>query len=149
MKIAFTVFDYEKPGGIEKYVRELSGRFYLQNHDIHIFTTNYSLDNKARIAFHKIQIPGYLPFFVRLYLFNKRVNAALKKNSFDIIHSQGSDNTFNNIVTAHSCHKAWVERAKKFSFWEYLKKMFFPLHSMILHNESKNYSAGNPQSTST
>lgn len=139
MRIAYPIYNYTKPGGIERYVRILAEKL-SQQHEIHIFTTSPG-ENK-NIIFHKISIPKG-PFFYQLHRFSYKVVEEIKKFNFDIVHNQGADCLFQDVITAHSCHRAWVEYAKKFSFFEFLKKNLNPLHRVVLRNEKYNFTKGN------
>lgn len=142
MRIAFIVFDYTKPGGIERYVRILSEIFSKNGNEVHIFSSEIPKNKIENIAFHKIVLPKTF-FFLQLYLFSHQVTWLIKKFNFDIIHNQGTDGLIQDVLTAHSCHRAWVEYAKKSSVIEFLKKQFNPLHWVILRNEKHNFSVGN------
>lgn len=137
MKIAYVIYDYVKPGGIEKYVRFLAEK-YAGEHEVHVVTAHPQNGNSS-IAFHAIDVPSCLPSFVKLVLFAKRAEEELRKERYDIIHSQGADCRTHNVITAHSCHKAWVEKAKSFGLWENLKKVLNPIHAIVLGNERHNY----------
>ncbi|MEM2174790.1 MAG: glycosyltransferase, partial [Candidatus Micrarchaeia archaeon] len=79
----------------------------------------------------------------QLYLFSHKVTKIVKKFDFDIIHNQGSDALIQDVITAHSCHRAWLQATKTVSFIQFLKKKLNPLHYIILKNEAYNYSKGN------
>jgi UDP-glucose:(heptosyl)LPS alpha-1,3-glucosyltransferase len=149
MKIAYCVQDYTKAGGIERYLRVLSGILSSQGHEVHIFTSRLPDTGNTHINFHHISIARFLPFFMRFYLFGYKVKRELSKSQFDIIHSQGSDCLVHNVLTAHSCHKDWVEMSKKYSLWERMKKALNPIHRLVLNREKYNYSAGNYKSIIT
>lgn len=144
MRIAYPIFDYTKSGGIERYVRILAKRLYGDN-EVHVFTTSSGpAGQDEKIIFHHIPVTKG-PFFWRLYNFSQIVTAEIRKNNFDIVHNQGADALVQDVITAHSCHRAWVEKAKKFSAFEMIKKKLNPLHRVVLRNESKNYMPGNYQ----
>lgn len=142
MRIAFIVFDYTKPGGVERYVRTLSDIFSLRGNEVHIFSSSIPQNEFSKKIFHKVPIPK-MPFFLQLYLFSRKVSRIIKSFNFDIIHNQGADGLVQDVVTAHSCHRAWVEYSKKISIVEFLKKQLNPLHRVILENEKNNFTVGN------
>lgn len=143
LKISYVVFDYTKPGGIEKYVRNLARIYSDEGHEIHVFSAVLPKLPESSLRFHIIPIPKWLPTYFQLRIFARKTLQLLSKSSFDIIHSQGADCTMHNVLTAHSCHRAWVEESKRFSIWEFVKKTLNPFHYFLLRNERYNYAKGN------
>jgi UDP-glucose:(heptosyl)LPS alpha-1,3-glucosyltransferase len=141
MKIAYIVYDYYRPGGIERYVRNLAMIFSSQGHDVHILTTSLEQTKKTNIHIRTIHVPRWFPGFFQHIIFSGAVSSLCLAEHFDIIHNQGTDCIHHNVITAHSCHKAWVERAKTFSVWERLKKMLHPQHRRTLNREKLNYTS--------
>ena len=143
MRIAYTVFDYMKSGGVERVVRNMARICAAQGHEIHIFSSTVPEKNaQGAPTFHKIPLVP-LPFFMRLHSFSRLTPRQLKNYTFDIIHNQGADCRMQDVITAHSCHRAWLEYVRKTSATGYLKRQMNPAHAVIIANEKRNYSSGN------
>ena len=66
----------------------------------------------------------------------------LSGRSFDLIHNQGGCATrVQDVITAHSCHRAWWEM--KFRNGEALRAIANPFHHAVLRVEQHNYRPGN------
>jgi UDP-glucose:(heptosyl)LPS alpha-1,3-glucosyltransferase len=139
MNIAYVVYDFTRAGGIERYVRELSIRMSAAGHDVHVITAVAPNEPVGSLRFHTLHVATLLPGFLRLIFFRKQVERFLTTQQFAIVHSQGTDCLTHNVLTAHSCHKAWVEKAKTFGWWERCKKACYPLHRIVVRNELINY----------
>ncbi len=150
MKIAIVVRNYSKSGGISRYVAELAQR-YAENDEVHIFAATWKDVENSKIIFHKIPVLDFkfLKKIKKHALYNLFEVASfvmasyLKINytDFDIVHIHGDFLGKFDIYTAHSCHKAWLDIAKKESSGtvEKLRKSIFnPLHSIILKIEKHN-----------
>ena len=143
MRIAYILPDIDRPGGIERYVREHIKHLRSSN-DITVFTTGAAAaaaGENRRVLVSTAQ----KPYFLKFYQFSRRSTRAVKPAQFDIVHNQGANSLVQHVVTAHSCHRAWVEMAKRFSAWEFAKKALNPIHRIVLSNEKKNYSPGGAQ----
>jgi len=144
MRIAYPVFDYSKSGGVERVVKNMARICGEKGHEIHIFSSSIpgNGDHHAMTTFHNVAIPP-APFFMRFYLFSRLASRQLKKHKFDIIHNQGADSRVQDVITAHSCHRAWLEYVRRTSTAGYIKRRLNPAHSVIIANEKLNYSPGN------
>jgi UDP-glucose:(heptosyl)LPS alpha-1,3-glucosyltransferase len=138
MKIAYIVYDFVRAGGIERYVRELSVRMAAAGHEVHVITARRPESGFDKIHFHLVRVLKILPGFMRGEAFRRSSESLLREHNYDIVHSQGNDCLIHNVFTVHSCHKAWVSKAKKFGWWEYLKKTIYPVHRVFVRNEEAN-----------
>ncbi|MFA5859738.1 MAG: glycosyltransferase family 4 protein [Elusimicrobiota bacterium] len=142
MKIAYFVPDYTKPGGIERYVRQLA-RGLAERADIHVFTGVVPEDEPSKIVFHKVPMMRK-PFFMQLFTFSHNVTNMILRSEpeFDILHNQGANARIQDVITAHSCHAAWVAHSRGIGIKEQVKKTLNPLHHVLLANEKYNYYPG-------
>ena len=134
MKIAYIVSNYNKRGGIERCTAELCERLCHDN-EIHVYTRNFESKQNLPIKFHKIRVsklPSILDCF-SYFLFMIKATKEAKKGDFDIIHGGLEP----DIITAHSCHRAWVEFKKRNG--EFLRYLFNPAHHIILFLENRVY----------
>lgn len=123
MKIAITTSRYNRKGGISRYILELASRL-AKEHEVHIFTVSWSDINTDKLIFHKVpvfpylDIPNFIPFssfFKRVTLFLEVLTFMLVNtlyfrifgSKFDIIHTNGADSIYSDVVSAHSIYKAW------------------------------------------
>ena len=143
MRIAYLLPDVDRQGGIERYVREHIKHLRSSN-DITVFTTGAAAGDTGENR-RVIVKTAERPYFLKFYQFSLRSSRMVKPASFDVVHNQGANSLVQHVVTAHSCHRAWVEMAKKFSAWEFAKKALNPIHRIVLANEKRNYSPGGAQ----
>ena len=134
MRIAMITRGFNKQGGVSRYVVELAERFVREN-EVHLLTIdcNYIIPN---LIVHKkpaIKKPYLLHIMFDVY-HNTKCFEKMKK-SFDIIHSQGTYSKKCDIVTMHSCHKAWNEYYKSWGFIRRLRSRIDPVNSFALSVE--------------
>ena len=135
MKIAISILNYNKTGGIERHIAELVDR-WSKNHEIHVFTSNADLnivpDNVfihlvPTINFNLLKSPSFAIFSSIL----------LKQQKFDLIYNNGCGYSFvQDIITSASLHIAWAEGTKN----ERKNKLLLnPLHYWTFFIEWCNY----------
>jgi glycosyltransferase involved in cell wall biosynthesis len=114
--VALVVLDYDKKGGIERYVKELA-KGLSQRCLVHIFTNSLSRKNvieNPKIIFHKIPIINIHPAINTLQ-FCLLVSLRLIFSRFDIIHNHCAGLFIPSISTFHSVHiKTFKKHDKKF-----------------------------------
>ncbi len=133
MKIAVVLRRFNRVGGIERYVSEVTERF-VRKHEVHLITTwyDYKIDG---VNVHKFPLPRW-PFFVQIFLNAIKNTLAVKwlkgKYKFDVTYSQGSESFTADVVVMHSCHKAVVKQFKRERGWGYrLLKTFEPTSNIV------------------
>lgn len=103
MKIAYTSRIYNKKGGISRYVAEHAERF-ANEHEVHVFASEWTDVGNPNIIFHRVPIlPKPLLFEAGSYFIEISFITKLLKN-FDIVHTEGLESIWVDIVTAHSIH---------------------------------------------
>ncbi|VVB95982.1 D-inositol-3-phosphate glycosyltransferase [uncultured archaeon] len=112
MKIAMSSKVYNKKGGISRYVAELAERF-ADEHEIHVFSSNWEDVGNDNIIFHKTPLPpGPLLVGAGTYFLEMSALSKLMRRKFDIIHTEGLESVWLDVVTAHSIHRAALEVMK-------------------------------------
>jgi len=138
MKILLISRWFNKSGGISKYVVELAERF-VNEHETHLLTTKYDYKVSDLIVHKKpmIEKPLWLQILSNVY-YNTKYAKKLKKDfAIDIIHSQGSESLFCDVVTMHSCHKAWVNYYKSWNHTKNIKALLNPVNNIVLQVEKR------------
>ncbi len=112
MKIAITTNGYDKQGGISRYVAELAERF-ARDHEVHVYTLYWKDVGNKDVIFHKgLNLPGprvvnSIPFTIQ-----NTLRFMLSCSKYDIVHINGGESLFQDVITAHSIHKAGMEFKK-------------------------------------
>ena len=134
MRIAMITRGFNKQGGVSRYVVELAERFVREN-EVHLLTIDCNSIIPNLIVHKKpaIKKPYLLHIMFDVY-HNTKCFEKMKK-SFDIIHSQGTYSKECDIVTMHSCHKAWNEYYKSWGFIRRLRSRIDPVNSFALSVE--------------
>jgi len=134
-----TTDGYNKRGGISRYVAEMAEHFAVEN-EVHVYATRWTDVHNDKIIFHKVPtIPG--PRVIRSIPFTmmNTLRLGLSRSKFDIIHINGCDSLCQDIITAHSIHRAGMEFKKN-------KKEIEGLGVLDIYNriiETLNYSKRN------
>jgi len=155
MKIAIVVREYHRHGGISRVTYEVALRLGKLGHQVHIFCSKWEDVGDTKIIFHKVPILEFSflnkiglykinKFFKGLsFLFTSKFYVNYKE--FDIVVVNGDSLAKFDIVIAHSCHKAWLEIAKKEikDPFDWIMKNLNPHHWRIVLTEKLNYKKGN------
>ncbi len=112
MKIAMVVEHCHKQGGQERVVAELAERI-ADCHEVHIFANSFDdLENKRIITHH---VPMFKkPALLMIISFILSSTYQLRRQKFDIIHSQGPNAIVQNVITDHTTQRAKVEALPRF-----------------------------------
>jgi UDP-glucose:(heptosyl)LPS alpha-1,3-glucosyltransferase len=144
MKVALVYPYFNNRGGIERYLWEIA-RILSYEHEITIVTSLWDKDCEKKYTFFKVPILS-TPYFLSSFTFSMFSYLKLKKYNFDIVHTQGASCFKQDVITAHSCHKAWfiqsLEETRKWTKNWWLK-LFNPLHYLTIFIESIQYHRGN------
>ena len=109
MKIALTTRHYNKQGGISRYVAELAERF-AKNHEVHVYTTEWKDVGNKDVIFHKVPtIHGPLVVNSIPFTIQNTLRFKLLRSKYDLIHINGGESLCQDVITAHSIHKAGIE----------------------------------------
>ncbi|VVB87097.1 D-inositol-3-phosphate glycosyltransferase [uncultured archaeon] len=112
MKIAMSSRVYSKKGGVSRYVAELAERF-AEEHEVHIFSSKWEDVGNDKIIFHKTPLPpGPILVEAGTYFLEMSALSRLMRSRFDIIHTEGLESAWLDVVTAHSIHRGAMEAMK-------------------------------------
>lgn len=133
---------FHKLGGVERYLWELS-RAQQPSRAVQVLTAHVQDPLPAEIKL-KILTSPRRPSFLSTLVFSLLSTAyLLRRRPLDVIvHVQGANCLTGDVVTAHSCHKAWfihsLRELSAFSsaFW---KKLFNPMHWITIAIETWQY----------
>lgn len=132
-------FRFNHEGGIERASSELADR--LANRiDLTLVATDVTPRPQPPLRWHRVDAwtgPGFLTPLT----YSSAATRAIRGADFDLTHNQGGCALREqDIITAHSCHRAWWEM--KFRQGEAVRAIANPHHHAILHVESRNYRPG-------
>lgn len=144
MKVLHIYPYYHKSGGVERYLWELThNQMISKDYNVDVLCSNIPMDSPKKINF---VLPKYFNGFLTRYLFPYVATWLLldkkKRDQYSVIHSQGASCFIQDLVTAHSCHKAWfrfsLSQLSIFSgrFW---LKILNPIHHATILIETMQY----------
>jgi glycosyltransferase involved in cell wall biosynthesis len=121
MKIALISRGCRPGAGIPRYTFELAKRL-APRHEVAVLTRSQEYaDCGATLV--PVASPA-MPLWRSVLSFSTRAGFLAQQQDFDLVHTQGSDGRWGDVVTAHSCHLAgmraslranpgWVNRLRK------------------------------------
>jgi glycosyltransferase involved in cell wall biosynthesis len=130
MRIALIARGCRPGAGIELYTYELAKRL-AERHDVHLFTDpRETLSCGATLR--PIKVAGR-PLWHSILHFSTKAGFEVQTGNFDIVHTQGSDGAWGDVVTAHSCHWAGMRASLKLNpgFVNRVRKCLSPAHRAI------------------
>ncbi len=140
-----TAMHYTKEEGAWRCVVELvQNLLKYDNNEVSLFTASFKDYSDEKISFHRIPFMKGAVFAEVMSFFI--ISGFKQKNyEFDIRHSHCPTRSFQDVVTAHSCHKAGIEerlQREKHPLRYILKllKLFYPIPMIII---KYNYRKGN------
>jgi len=84
-----------------------------------------------------IEKPFWLQIASNAY-YNTKYAKKLKKDfDIDIVHSQGAESLFCDVVTMHSCHKVWIKYYGSWNLNNKIRSVFNPTNITVLNIEKK------------
>jgi UDP-glucose:(heptosyl)LPS alpha-1,3-glucosyltransferase len=130
-------FDHE--GGIERASYELASRLATEI-DLTLVATEVQPRPEPPLSWHKVQAPRG-PGFLIPAQYSSAASRSLRSERFELTHNQGGCALRGqDIVTAHSCHRAWWQM--KLRNGEAARALLNPLHHVVLRVERANYQPG-------
>jgi len=138
MRILLISRGFNKKGGISRYVVELTERL-IKEHETHLLTTYY--DYKVpNLIIHKkpmIEKPFWFQILSNTYYNTKYAKKIKEKENINVVHSQGSESLFCDVLTMHSCHKAWTKYYRSWDIVRNIRGLIHPTNRIILSIEKK------------
>ncbi|OGS01804.1 MAG: hypothetical protein A3G41_04260 [Elusimicrobia bacterium RIFCSPLOWO2_12_FULL_59_9] len=129
IRLGFVFPDLISGKGVERYSLEVV-RFLATKFEVHVFANRWeSLPESVHL--HKVWAIGQ-PYFLRLLSFGLAARCSIDSRLLDIVSVQSCCAFTADLVTAHSCHKAYVDFCKTMGWWERLRKALNPFHYVAL-----------------
>jgi UDP-glucose:(heptosyl)LPS alpha-1,3-glucosyltransferase len=143
MKIAYITTDYNKTGGIERVVRELTLRMG-RTHEIHVFAHSWDPSCAGEAVFHRVPVLIQKPLFMKWINFFISSALQVQQHEFDIVHAHCPTMTAVDVVTAHSVHKVGVNAliANERSVWGKCTKWLRNGYPLIMPVAAYNFKPG-------
>ncbi|MFC2162570.1 glycosyltransferase family 4 protein [Candidatus Altiarchaeota archaeon] len=145
MKILTETTEFTKFKGIPKYTVELAQRL-LKNNDVHLLTSKYTFQELTGLTVHQtpaFERPPFLHVASTAIQFSRKLKKIRENEGIDIVHTQGADSMYGDVITMHSCHKAAVSQFKSERGTAYqILKTFEPLSNIVFQIEKKNMTGG-------
>ena len=132
-------FRFNNEGGIERASYEVARRL-ASRVEMTLVATDVAPRPEPPLAWLPVSTRT-TPGFMIPVTYSAAATRALDSAGFEIIHNQGGCATrVQDVITAHSCHRAWWEM--KFRNGEALRALANPLHHAVLNIERRNYRPG-------
>jgi UDP-glucose:(heptosyl)LPS alpha-1,3-glucosyltransferase len=146
MKIIHVYPYFNRLGGIEKYLLDTLPLQLDSGKDIELVGAKFDQDVLSKYACRRVRCLSTPAVFamISFVLAAEFVVKRLRKpgNRMEIIHSQGASCFTPDMITAHSCHKAWflqsMSQLRPMSK-AWFKKILNPLHYWTIFVESIQY----------
>jgi len=127
-------------GGIERASYELARRLVAAGDEVTLVSYDVDPRPEPPLAWQQVRLAPHIPATVPVQ-FSAAASGQVDRNSFDLLHNQGGTALRGqDVITAHSCHRAWWEMKKRSG--ELTRAYLNPLHHTVLHIESLNYRPG-------
>ncbi|HEY1174193.1 MAG TPA: glycosyltransferase family 4 protein [Verrucomicrobiae bacterium] len=107
-QIALVVHDFSRGFGHGRYCVELA-RHLQPLHDIHIFANHFGVPCEPGWTFQKVPAVRRSALLT-IFTFLSQAEKRLARRKFDLIHSQGVTCWRADVITAHLCNAARVEK---------------------------------------
>jgi UDP-glucose:(heptosyl)LPS alpha-1,3-glucosyltransferase len=138
MRIALIARGCRPGAGIELYTHELAERLAAR-HEVHVLTDPHEAQ-AGRAQILPIVIPRR-PRWYSILAFSAEAGHRALRGQYDIVHTQGSDGTWGDVVTAHACHPAGMRASLKLnpSCVNRVRKCASPAHRAIVSLERRTF----------
>lgn len=105
MRIAFAMINCNRRDGSARAVNEVIERLARRGHDVHLFARKVEDLDLSQIHWHRVPGPAW-PEVADFWSYHSVVNAMLRRQSLDIIHSIGPNAARANVVTIQNIQPA-------------------------------------------
>jgi UDP-glucose:(heptosyl)LPS alpha-1,3-glucosyltransferase len=140
MRVALVYPFYGRPGGIERYLREIAP---LLAHSCELVLVSTEDAPKGTPFRSAVRIRAVVrPYALLSFTFALACRSRLRRLDVDVVHVQGASAFRQDIVQAHSCHKAWFRTSLRELPWRSRRKwlkLLNPLHHLTIAIESIQY----------
>lgn len=144
MRVALVYPFYRRAGGIERYLREVAG-LLASSCDLVLVSTEDEPEGQVFESVIQVHVPTR-PYVFISAAFALAGRRRLRRLPVDIVHVQGASAFRQDIVHAHSCHKAWFRTSLAELPWRSRRKwlkLLNPLHHITIAIESIQYRPDN------
>jgi glycosyltransferase involved in cell wall biosynthesis len=138
MRIALVARGCRPGAGIELYTYELARRLALR-HTVSVITRPEAFrECGARLEPFRVRSR---PKWLSILTFSRHAGALARAGKYDLVHAQGSDCTWGDVVTAHSCHAAGMAASLRLHPGPVnrLHKVLSPAHRAIVQLEKQTF----------
>jgi glycosyltransferase involved in cell wall biosynthesis len=132
MRIALIARGCRPGAGIERYTFEVAARL-SERHEVSVLTNPAEFEPCGHAALVPVRVASK-PLWHSILNFSHKAGFAAHAGNYDLVHTQGSDGTWGDVVTAHSCHHAGMRASLKLqpTWMNRLRKTLSPAHRAIL-----------------
>ncbi|MFZ3064937.1 MAG: glycosyltransferase family 4 protein [Nitrospirota bacterium] len=138
-KIAILIENFDKKGGSERRTYELVKQLKQRGYNITVFANSWSNTSTPEgegINFVKVPMTRWPFRFMAPLTYAFFADRAIKKEDFDIIHSQ-TRTYYQDVATlGGGCHRAWIDEGSSL-------KLLDPFHRAVLSIEKRQFQNGN------
>lgn len=138
-KIAILIENFDKKGGSERRTYELVKQLKQRGHNITVFANSWSnipTFEGEGINFVKVPMTRWPFRFMAPLTYAYFADKAVKKEDFDIIHTQ-TRTYYQDVATlGGGCHRAWIDEGSSL-------KLLDPFHRAVLSIEKRQFQNGN------
>ncbi|MCH6230772.1 glycosyltransferase family 4 protein [Microbacterium sp. CFH 31415] len=139
MRVAMSSYAFNNEGGIERASYELALRM-ADRIDLTLVSAKIDPLPQPPLRWHRVPMAPS-PGFALPVTYSAAASRSIRALDVDIVHNQGGCATrVQDVITAHSCHRAWWEM--KFRNGEALRAIANPFHHAVLQVEQRNYRPG-------
>ncbi|MBM3184580.1 MAG: glycosyltransferase family 4 protein [Chlamydiae bacterium] len=134
MKIVFLKRHLNQGGGLEKYAMRIANAFIQRGNDVTFLTSKSSVKTPHFI----LPTPRYLPGFLQIALFDRKVNSWISQNKVDLIFGLDRNRNQTHFRAGNGVHAAYLKsRIKAEGTLKYALCKINPLHRTILQIEKE------------
>ncbi len=133
-------YRFNLEGGIERASLELARRLAATGDEVTLVAHESTRAVGSELGWQRVTMPPHPAPLVPL-MFSSAATRQLDASRFDVTHNQGGCALRGqDVITAHSCHRAWWEMKKRSG--EAARAYLNPLHHAVLRVERENYRPG-------
>ncbi len=118
------------------YTHELANRL-SRRHEVTVLTNPREVTDC-----HAVVVPILIPdkpLWHSILAFSAKAGLVAQQQDYDVVHTQGSDGSWGDVVTAHSCHLAGMQASLKLNptWLNRVRKWFSPAHRVVVAQEQR------------
>jgi UDP-glucose:(heptosyl)LPS alpha-1,3-glucosyltransferase len=107
VRIAIVAPFFHQQGGIERYVWNLAHEL-AADHQVTVFAARFAATETNNLRWQRVPaITRYWPLLTLTFPVMAQLILARRRGDFDVVHGHGASLFSQDVLTAHSVHKAW------------------------------------------